>query len=114
MAATKATTKKTPKLLEAGWRKPSVRRFVIFASFALNIAFVVLLLTISTTNKLDGVFMPVALERYCSTANDDKFQKEDAQLKALRGYVCDRPDAHQYFHGGYKDYLKSLDIPVKD
>ncbi len=114
MAATKASTKKSPKLLEAGWRGPSARRFLIFSSFALNIAFLVVLLTISTTNTLDGMFMPVALDRYCSTANDSKFQKEEAPVKALRGYVCDRPDAHQYFWKGYTDYLKSLNIPVTD
>ena len=112
MASTKVTSKKSPKLLEAGWRGPSVRRFMILASFALNVAFIVVLLTVSTTNTLDGVFMPVALDRYCSTANDSKFQKEEASVKALRGYVCDRQDAHKYFWGGYTDYLKSLNIPV--
>jgi hypothetical protein len=107
-----AATKKPQKLLEAGKWHPSLRRLVIFASLALNVGFVVVLVTLSTTTVLDGLFMPVALDRYCSTANDNKFQKEDAQIKALRAYVCDRSDAHEYFQDGYMKYLKSLNIPT--
>jgi hypothetical protein len=106
-----ATAKNTPKLLEPGRWHPSLRRLVIFASFALNIGFIVVLLAVATSTALDGLFMPTALDRYCSTANDDKFQKEDAKVKAMRTYVCDRTDAHTYFIDGYYKYLDSLKIP---
>jgi hypothetical protein len=106
-----AATKKTPKLLQPGRWHPSIKRLVILASLALNIGFLVVLIAISTTTVLDGLFMPTALERYCSTNNDDKFQKEDAKVKALRAYVCDRTDAHTYFTDGYYKYLDSIKVP---
>lgn len=106
-----ATTKKTPKLLQPGRWHPSLRRFVILASLTLNVGFLVILIALSTTTSLDGLLMPTALDRYCSTANDDKFKSQDAKVKALRTYVCDRSDAHTYFSDGYYKYLDSLKIP---
>jgi hypothetical protein len=106
-----ATTKKSPKLLTAGRWHPSVRRFIIFGSFAVNIAFVVLALTFASTNVLDGVIMPNGLVRYCASANDDKFKDSADRVKALRDYVCDRPEPTQYFHEGFNKYLDTKGIP---
>ncbi len=106
-----ATAKKTPKLLQPGRWHPSLRRFVIFASLTLNIGFVVVLIALATSTALDGLFMSTALDRYCSTDNDNKFKREDAKIIAMRAYVCDRTDAHTYFMDGYYKYLDSQSVP---
>jgi hypothetical protein len=102
-----ATSKKksAPKT-SVGWRV-SWRRMIIFASFAVNIGFLVLFITLMTTNVLDGVLMPAGLDRYCSTRNDEKFATAKPKIKALREYVCDRPEAHPYFKEGLQKYLDS-------
>lgn len=106
-----AVAKKSPKLLGPGRWHPSLKRLVIFASLALNVGFIVVLIAVASTTVLDGLFMPTALERYCSTANDDKFKSEDAKVIALRAYVCDRSSAHTYFTDGYYKYLDALKVP---
>ncbi|HSE60923.1 MAG TPA: hypothetical protein VLA88_01355 [Candidatus Saccharimonadales bacterium] len=109
MATTKS--KATPKLLPAGGQRVSIRRLMILASVTLNIGFVVIWISLAATSSLDGLFMAKGLERYCSSSNDDKFGDSTAQVKALREYVCDRPDADMYFQEGFGKYLDSKNIP---
>ena len=109
MAAT-TKVKPTPKLLTAGRFRVSWKRLVIFASLALNIGFIVLWISLSVTNSLDGLFMDPGLDRYCSTVNDDKFSTSSTQVKELRNYVCDRNDAHKYFQDGLNKYLDSKNV----
>jgi hypothetical protein len=112
MATTKAKAKSAQKLLPAGNRwHISWKRLVIVTSVTLNIGFVVIWLSLATTNSLDGLFMENGLVRYCSTSNDDKFDSTTAQTKGLRSYVCDKADAHQYFHDGLVKYYKAVGIP---
>lgn len=114
MATTKAktsSTKSSPKLLTAGHTRISWRRLVILASLTLNIGFLVIWIGFGATHALDGLFMADGLERYCSSNNDDKFAESSEQVKALRNYVCDTPDAHQYFQDGLSKYLDSRGIP---
>jgi hypothetical protein len=88
----------------------SWKRLLIAGSVALNIAFIVLMLSVGISNALDGIFMASGLERYCSSNNDDKFTSSTVQVKALRNYVCDSPDANQYFKDGLNKYLDSKGI----
>ena len=108
MAATKA--KSSPKLLTAGRWRFSWRRMLITTSITLNIGFLVIWISLATTNSLDGLFMADGLDRYCSSANDDKFTSATLQVKAMRDYVCNSNDAHQYFSEGYYKYLDSKGI----
>jgi hypothetical protein len=111
MATTKTKASQTSqKLLTAGRWHISWRRLIILASLSLNIGFIVLWIGLSSTNNLDGVFMANGLDRYCSSSNDDKFKDSTDQVKALRNYVCDTPDAHQYFQDGLSRYLDSKGI----
>ena len=111
MATTKTKAPQTSqKLLTAGHWRISWRRLIILASLALNIGFIVLWVGLASTNNLDGMFMANGLDRYCSTSNDDKFKDSSDQVKALRNYVCDSPDAHQYFQDGLSKYLDSKGI----
>ena len=103
-------SKASPKLLSAGGQRISWRRLVIFASLALNVGFIVLWVSLTTTS-LDGLFMADGLGRYCSSANDDKFTNETDKVKALREYVCDRPQADKYFQAGFADYLDAKGVP---
>jgi hypothetical protein len=98
----KKSTPKTSREWGVSWR-----RMLILASFAVNIGFVVLFITLATTNVLDGVLMPTGLDRYCSAKNDEKFATAGPKIKALREYVCDRPEAHPYFSQGLRQYLNS-------
>lgn len=114
MATTKGkstSTKGSQKLLTAGHPRVSLRRLVILASITLNIGFIVIWIGLAATHSLDGLFMADGLERYCSSNNDDKFKESSDQVKALRDYVCDAPDAHQYFQDGLSKYLDSKGIP---
>ncbi len=109
MATTKS--KSSPKLLGAGKWPISWTRLFIAASLVLNIGFVVVWVSLAGTNTLDGVFMANGLERYCSAGNDDKFKDSTSQVKGLRSYVCDTPDAHQYFQDGLTKYFDAKGIP---
>ncbi|HSW81154.1 MAG TPA: hypothetical protein VLG40_02040 [Candidatus Saccharimonas sp.] len=106
-----ATTKKSAsqKAKTGAWGL-SWKRLLVAGSITLNIAFIVVMLSVSISNALDGVFMASGLERYCSSVNDDKFNGSSVQVKALRNYVCDTPDAHQYFVDGLNKYLDSKGI----
>jgi hypothetical protein len=104
-------TKNSPKLLTAGHTRVSWRRLVVLASLALNIGFIVIWIGLSATHSLDGLFMANGLERYCSSNNDNKFKDSTDQVRALRDYVCDAPDAHQHFEEGFKKYLDAKGIP---
>jgi hypothetical protein len=104
-------TKSSPKLLTAGHSRISWRRLIILASLALNIGFIVIWISLSATHSLDGLFMANGLERYCSRDNDNKFKDSSDQVKALRDYVCNAPDAHKYFEEGYNNYLDAKGIP---
>jgi hypothetical protein len=108
-----ATTKSKPaqKLLSAGGLRFSWRRMIILASLAFNVGFIVIWISLASSNSLDGLFMADGLERYCSTSNDDKFDGSTTQVKALRDYVCDRSDASTYFHDGLNKYLDAKGIP---
>lgn len=116
MATTSSNKKstKTQKLLPAGGTRISLRRLVIFASVTLNVGFIVLWLSLAATHSLDGLFMENGLARYCNTNNDDKFAAATPQVKELRNYVCDRPDAAKYFHEGLNNYYQSKGIPFKE
>lgn len=105
-AAKKTSSKPWPSVKDL-----SVGQMIIFGSFAANIAFVVVWVGIATTNVLDGIFMENNLIRYCATANDHKLAEESSQVRALREYVCDRPQATTYFHEGFNKYLDSKGIP---
>jgi hypothetical protein len=109
MATTKS--KASPKLLNAGGRRISLRRLIILASVTLNVGFLVIWVSLASSYSLDGLFMANGLDRYCSSLNDDKFKDSTVQVKALRDYVCDRPDADQYFQDGFEKYLDSKGIP---
>lgn len=84
--------------------------FLIAASVTLNIAFIVLMILMMTTNTLDGMLMNEGLKRYCSSTNDDKFSDASARVKALRVYTCGSGDAKQYFESGFQDYLNAKGI----
>lgn len=106
--ATANKTKGSPKkLLTAGKWNLSWKRLLITGSVVVNIAFIVVFISLVGTYSLDGLFMGPGLERYCSSANDDKFVGSTEQIKALRNYVCDTSDAHQYFVSGLDKYLDS-------
>lgn len=109
MAKAKTSTG-SQKLLTAGRWHMSWKRLFICASLALNIGFLVIWAGILFSNALDGLFIADGLERYCSSNNDDKFTNSSEQVKALRDYVCDAPDAHKYFQQGLSNYLDSKGI----
>jgi hypothetical protein len=104
-------SKASPKLLSAGGQRISWRRLIIFMSVTLNVGFVVIWLSFAGTSALDGLFMANGLERYCAGYNDDKFVSSTEKVKALREYVCDRPEADKYFQEGYAKYLDAKGIP---
>jgi hypothetical protein len=113
MATTKSASKPkaSPKLLTGGGQRVSWRRLIVLASVTLNVGFLVIWVSLASSYSLDGLFMANGLDRYCSEVNDDKFKDSTAQVKALRDYVCDRPDADQYFQEGFAKYLDSKGIP---
>ena len=100
-----ATTKKSQKLLEAGSIRISWRRFLILGSFAFNIAFVVVILTMSTSNALDHMFVKEGMSRYCEGVNDRLCTNSTDEVKALRNYTCAHGDAERYFQEGFNNYL---------
>lgn len=83
----------------------SWKRFFIGLSFAANIGFVVVLITMMTSHVLDGMFMTEGLSRYCSAVNDEKFTDAADKTKALRAYTCATGEAKQYFESGFQSYL---------
>lgn len=100
MAAKKPANKQSGSRWYFSWT-----RLFIAASVAANIAFVVVVATMITSHSLDGMFMNEGLQRYCNTANDDKFSDNPAKVRALRYYTCARGDAAQYFQEGFQKYL---------
>lgn len=109
MATSKA--KSSQKLLTAGHVRLSWKRLLVFASVTLNIGFIVIWISLASTHSLDGIFMADGLARYCSSENDNKFTTATEEVRALRDYVCDEPDAHPYFNEGFKKYLEAKNIP---
>lgn len=103
--AKQATTKSRSSKGSASGIRISWRKLVIWASFAANIAFFVVLITMAATRAMDGLFISQGIIRYCDVANDDKFAGSTDQTKALRYYTCARGDANQYFQDGFKKYL---------
>src|SRR5688572_11811940 len=95
--------------------KLSWKHFFITASVVANIAFVVAVITMITSNALDGMFMNEGLKRYCLAANDRKFSDNSDYAKALRHYTCARGDAETYFYDGFNTYLdyKNIQRPTE-
>lgn len=83
----------------------SWKKWLIVASATLNIAFVVVVITMMTSHALDGMFMREGLARYCAVANDTQFTDSPAKVKALRVYTCAGGDAKPYFNEGFQKYL---------
>jgi len=77
------------------------------ASVTLNIAFVVVFITMVTTNALDIMVMKEGLYRYCLASNDTKFEDSSDKTKALRDFTCARGDASDDFQNAVNDYLKT-------
>jgi hypothetical protein len=86
------------------------KNFLVTASVVLNIAFVVVFVTIVGTNALDRVVMSEGLSRYCSTANDGKFSDASDRVKALRDFTCAHGDAQDDFEAAFNTYLTSKGI----
>jgi hypothetical protein len=102
MAASKKPAAK--KQMISKWNM-SWKQWLIAASVALNIAFVVVVVTMMTTHALDGMFMKEGLARYCARANDAQFDGSTDKVKALRVYTCAGGDAKSYFDEGFQKYL---------
>ncbi len=102
MAGVKQAVKKSKVAIGS---QISGKRFFIGLSFAANIAFVVVLITMMTSHVLDGMFMNEGLTRYCSSVNDSKFSDAGEKPKALRAYTCAAGDAKEYFDAGFQSYL---------
>lgn len=98
--------KKTTKQAEGKW-KISWRNFFIAASVSLNIAFVVLIVAMATTNALDGMFMYEGLKRYCDPVNDSRFGGQPAENQALRDFTCAKGAAKQDFEKAFNNYLQT-------
>lgn len=88
----------------------SWKRFFITSSVVLNIAFIVLIITMMTTNALDTLFIREGLSRYCSTTNDWLFTNNSEKLVAFRNYTCGTGNAQTYFENGFSEYLQSIGI----
>lgn len=99
--ATKKGNTKTLKLT------PSWKNFLIAASVALNIAFVVVFVALGATNALDTMLMKEGLTRYCDSANDAKFEGSDDKIKALREFTCAKGEAADDFESAINAYLTS-------
>lgn len=91
------------------WRF-SWKGFLIAASVALNIAFFVLFITMTTTNKLDIMFIHEGITRYCKVENDTLFKSNSDQMQALRRFTCAKGDAEEPFEKAFNEYLKTQDI----
>lgn len=105
-----ATTKKSQKLLEQGPVRLSWRRLIILSSLTLNVAFIVVIITMATSNALDGMFVKQGMQRYCEGVNDRLFAKSTDEVKALRDYTCAHGDAERYFKDGFDSYLHAKGI----
>jgi len=88
----------------------SGKQFFIALSVAANIAFVVVIITMMTSNVLDGMFMNEGLSRYCSPVNNDKFVDAGEKTQALRAYTCASGEAKSYFDTGFQSYLDYKNI----
>lgn len=97
-----ATVKKSG--LKAPKGKMSWKQLLVSASVTLNIAFVVVLITLATTHALDGLWMREGLTRYCSPANDSKFDDMTEASKSLRDFTCAKGDAADDFEAAVKAY----------
>lgn len=102
-----AVTKKPVIKKNTGGMRWSIswKNWLIAASVTLNIAFVVVLITMMTSHALDGMFMKEGLSRYCAVANDYQFDTAPAKVKALRVFTCAGGDAKPYFDEGFQKYL---------
>jgi len=98
--ATKKNSKRSR--LTTSWKS-----FFYAASVTLNIAFVVVFVTMISTNALDGMLMKEGLNRYCSEANDKKFEDNPAKTQALRDFTCAKGEAQDDFETAVNAYLKS-------
>lgn len=90
--------------------KISWKRLLLAGSIVLNIAFVVVMVALASTNSLDSMIMNEGLKRYCNTANDGKFDDAGDEAKALRLFTCARGDAQEPFNSALNDYLKMKGI----
>ncbi|MGH7196956.1 MAG: hypothetical protein ACREGJ_04320 [Candidatus Saccharimonadales bacterium] len=105
---------KSPKLLGPGKWHLSWKRLLIAASIVLNIGFLVVFVSMATTNAFDGLYVREGLERYCDTENDNKFEYPNDQAKAQRDFLCARGEAQEYFTEGFKKYLDFKSIPYSE
>ncbi|HEU5187726.1 MAG TPA: hypothetical protein VFT87_04460 [Candidatus Saccharimonadales bacterium] len=88
----------------------SWRNFLIAASIVLNIAFVVLFITMTGTNKLDIMFIQEGVNRYCKVENDMLFDGSSDQMQALRRFTCAKGDAKEPFQRAFNEYLRTQNI----
>lgn len=102
--AKQASAPKTTKW-ELSWKK-----LFISLSVAVNIGFVVVVVTMMTSHALDSMFMNEGLSRYCASENNDKFKNAPDKVKALRVYTCANGDAKQFFDDGFNRYLEAKGI----
>jgi len=68
---------------------------------------VVVFITMTMTSALDGMLMKEGLNRYCSEANDQKFEDNSAKTQALRDFSCARGEARDDFRAALDAYLQS-------
>lgn len=101
MATAKKSTSK--KIIQS----MSWRNFFFAASVTLNIAFVVLFITMATTNALDGLLMREGLTRYCAEANDESFADNPVVTRGIRDFTCAKGDAKDDFEKAVNNYLES-------
>lgn len=91
----------------SGGTSISWKNLFVSASVALNIAFLVLFITMISTNKLDVMFIQEGMNRYCKVENDILFVGSSDQTKALRKFTCATGDAREPFEKAFNDYLKT-------
>jgi|SRR5687767_3460977 len=102
--------KVTKKSVSVGKWQMSWKNLFIVASVTVNIAFLVVFVTMIFTNKLDGVFIEEGLARYCSATNDSLYADSEETVKALRDFTCAKGDAKPYFDSAFKIYSFSRGI----
>lgn len=102
--------KVTKKSVSVGKWEMSWKNLLFAASVTVNIAFIVVFLTMIFTNKLDGMFIEEGLARYCSSANDSLYANSEETVKALRDFACAKGDAKPYFDSAFKIYSFSRGI----
>lgn len=101
-----ATAKKTSSKKNFNWLMPW-KNFYLSVSVAVNIAFIVLFVTMAGTHALDGMWMREGLNRYCDAANDTKFKDNSEATKALRDFTCAKGDAADDFQKAFNAYLET-------